>query len=75
MDEFMQEALLEARTGAAEGGIPIGAALVEGNRLVAAGGIADCKIRPRLCTPQLSLQCKPQRQEFPRDDLNCLQVV
>ena len=37
MDEFMQEALLEARTGAAEGGIPIGAALVEGNRLVAAG--------------------------------------
>ena len=37
MDEFMQEALLEARTGAAEGGIPIGAALVEGNRLVATG--------------------------------------
>ena len=37
MDEVMGAALLEARTGAAEGGIPIGAALVEGNRLVATG--------------------------------------
>ena len=33
----MNAALCEARTGAAEGGIPIGAALVEGNRLVATG--------------------------------------
>ena len=37
MDKFMEAALLEARTGAAEGGIPIGAALVDGNRLVATG--------------------------------------
>ena len=37
MDEFMNAALGEARTGAAEGGIPIGAALVDGNRLVATG--------------------------------------
>ena len=33
----MNAALCEAHTGAAEGGIPIGAALVEGNRLVATG--------------------------------------
>ena len=36
MDQFMEAALEEARTGAAEGGIPIGAALVDGeDRLVA----------------------------------------
>ena len=37
MDEFMQAALTEARTGAMERGIPIGAALVDGDRLVATG--------------------------------------
>ena len=37
MDEFMEAALNEARCGAEEGGIPIGAALVDGNRLVATG--------------------------------------
>ncbi len=37
MDKFMEAALLEARTGASEGGIPIGAALVDGDRLVATG--------------------------------------
>ncbi len=37
MDEFMEAALSEARFGAEEGGIPIGAALVDGNRLVATG--------------------------------------
>ena len=37
MDEFMDAALDEARAGAAEGGIPIGAALAEGNRLMATG--------------------------------------
>ena len=31
MDEFMNSALDEARAGAAEGGIPIGAALADGN--------------------------------------------
>ena len=37
MDEFMDAALDEARAGAAEGGIQIGAALAEGNRLMATG--------------------------------------
>ena len=38
MDEFMQAALDEARTGIEEGGIPIGAALVDGDgNLVATG--------------------------------------
>ena len=38
MDQFMEAALEEARTGASEGGIPIGAALVDGQgRLVATG--------------------------------------
>ena len=31
MDEFMNAALDEARAGVAEGGIPIGAALADGN--------------------------------------------
>ena len=37
MDEFMNVALDEARAGVEEGGIPIGAALVDGNRVVATG--------------------------------------
>lgn len=37
MDEFMQAALDEARKGLAEGGIPIGSALVKGGKLVAQG--------------------------------------
>ena len=37
MDEFMDATLLEARTGATEGEIPIGIALADGNRLVATG--------------------------------------
>ena len=38
MDQFMEAALGEARRGAEEGGIPIGAALVDGEgRLVATG--------------------------------------
>lgn len=37
VDEFMMAALEEARTGASEGGIPIGAALVDGDHLVATG--------------------------------------
>ena len=37
MDEFMNAALDEARAGVAEGGIPIGAALADGNRLMATG--------------------------------------
>ena len=46
MDQFMEAALEEARTGAAEGGIPIGAALVDGeDRLVATGRNHSCKRR------------------------------
>ena len=37
MDTFMQAAIDEARKGLAEGGIPIGSALVEGGKLVATG--------------------------------------
>ena len=37
MDPFMQAAIDEARKGLAEGGIPIGSALVEGGKLVATG--------------------------------------
>ena len=37
MDKFMHAALTEARTGAMERGIPTGAALVDGDRLVATG--------------------------------------
>lgn len=37
MDEFMSAALDEAKRGAAEGGIPIGAVLVDGGRVVARG--------------------------------------
>ena len=37
MDEFMNAALEEARISAKEGGIPVGAALADGNRLVATG--------------------------------------
>ncbi len=37
MDEFMAAALDEARRGLAEGGIPIGAALVHGGRIIGRG--------------------------------------
>jgi cytosine deaminase len=37
MDEFMQVAIEEARMGAAEGGIPIGAVLVIGKKIVGRG--------------------------------------
>ncbi len=37
MDEFMNAALDEARAGAAEGGIPMGAVLADGNQLMATG--------------------------------------
>ena len=47
MDKFMQAALTEARTGAMERGIPIGAALADGTGLWQQGVIADCKPRPQ----------------------------
>jgi cytosine deaminase len=37
MDRFMEEALSEAATGLAEGGIPIGAVLVRGGRVIGRG--------------------------------------
>ncbi len=37
MDKFMQAALDEARLGAEEGGVPIGAALVDGDAIIATG--------------------------------------
>jgi len=37
MDEFMQEAIRQARRSLAEGGIPIGSALIKAGRLVASG--------------------------------------
>lgn len=37
MDEFMQAAIAEAKTGLAEGGIPIGSVLVKDGQLIAAG--------------------------------------
>ncbi len=36
-DEFMQAAIDEARTGLAEGGIPIGSVLVHGGRIIGRG--------------------------------------
>ena len=36
-DEFLEAAIAEARTGLAEGGIPIGSVLVIGNRIVGRG--------------------------------------
>ena len=35
--EFMREAILEARKGLAEGGIPIGSVLVKGGRIIGRG--------------------------------------
>ena len=37
MDKFMQAAMNEARLGAEEGGVPIGAALVDGDTIIATG--------------------------------------
>lgn len=37
MDEFMEEAIRQARKSLAEGGIPIGSALVKNGKLVASG--------------------------------------
>ena len=37
MDDFMRAAFEEARLGAEEGGVPIGAALVDGDTLIATG--------------------------------------
>ena len=48
MDEYMITALEEARTGAREGGVPIGAVLVNARGTVVA--IAGCRKGPASCT-------------------------
>ena len=41
MDEFMSEAIGEARQGLAEGGIPIGSVLVRANEIIGRGVLVD----------------------------------
>ena len=56
MDQFMEAALEEARTGAAEGGIPIGAALVDGEgRLVATG--RNRRVQDRAVVMHAEINC------------------
>ena len=56
MDQFMEAALEEARTGAAEGGIPIGAALVDGeDRLVATG--RNRRVQDRAVVMHAEINC------------------
>ena len=56
MDQFMEAALGEARTGAAEGGIPIGAALVdEQGRLVATG--RNRRVQDRAVVMHAEINC------------------
>ena len=56
MDEFMKAALNEACTGAAEGGIPIGAALVDtNNRLVSTG--RNRRLQDTACVMHAEINC------------------
>ena len=56
MDQFMRAALEEARTGAEEGGIPIGAALVDRQgRLVATG--RNRRIQDRAVVMHAEINC------------------
>ena len=56
MDRFMEEALREARVGADEGGIPIGAALVDGQgKLVATG--RNRRVQDRACIMHAEINC------------------
>ena len=56
MDQFMEAALEEARTGAEEGGIPIGAALVDGEgRLVATG--RNRRVQDRAVVMHAEINC------------------
>ena len=56
MDQFMKDALAEARKGMDEGGIPIGAALVDGNdRLVATG--RNRRLQDRACVMHAEINC------------------
>ena len=56
MDEFIKVALDEARTGLAEGGIPIGAALIDADgRLVAAG--RNRRLQDAACVMHAEINC------------------
>ena len=56
MDQFMEAALEEARKGAAEHGIPIGAALVDREgRLVATG--RNCRVQDRAVVMHAEINC------------------
>ena len=56
MDEFTKVALDEARTGLAEGGIPIGAALIDADgRLVAAG--RNRRLQDAACVMHAEINC------------------
>ena len=56
MDKYMEEALREARAGAAEGGIPIGAALVDAQgRLVTTG--RNLRVQDRACIMHAEINC------------------
>ena len=56
MDQFMRAALEEARTGAEEGGIPIGAALVDKEgRLTATG--RNRRIQDQACVMHAEINC------------------
>ena len=51
-DEFMTAAIAEAEAGAREGGIPIGAVLVHGGRIIGRGTTGACNGEGRPCTPR-----------------------
>ena len=71
MDEFMEAALGEARSGAEEGGIPIGAALVDGNRLVATGRNRRLQDAAAIMHAEINCLYNASRQgvaELSRDD-------
>ena len=55
MDEFMNAALDEASAGAEEGGIPIGATLVDGNRIVATG--RNRRLQDSACIMHAEINC------------------
>jgi len=63
MDEFMQAALEEARSGLAEGGIPIGAVLVREGKSSAADATGACKNNDPLAHAENRMypQCRPHR--------------
>ena len=61
MDKFMEEALRETRAGAAEGGIPIGAALVDAdNQLISTGRNRIRHLRHRRRNRQHNLRHRDQ---------------